>query len=299
MSSPDTTALFKQDAESGLFLPPMFRRTVLPYADMGVLNPPTGYWNFSSDFLSAFAVLVAQAADRPRLLAADLLGNLRTSGRLNQVTQTTTLWPAGTTVVKVLDPQILARADAFSVTFGPINAQQTLANLVVADVQPDGTVTVQTPLTVDVPIGAIVAVVPAVNIYFAGNTVQVSSLNPTGTAIGQATVSGVAGPLLNAGVSLTFAAVAGQRFVLKYIMSYSFGNGGATQAFSIFAHDGTSSANPAIFEYAHGILANGVIDRQYSTDIHCRTSVGNGCIIRADGLQANTQILIAAGGTYN
>lgn len=96
---------FLRDEASGLLVPavPQARRSVLPWGDLNVVDPPYAWSQISPDLLSTLAVLVAQGIDRPRLLTVDASGALKTSSRVNAVTRLGASLPALATVATVLD----------------------------------------------------------------------------------------------------------------------------------------------------------------------------------------------------
>lgn len=78
-----------RDAASGLFVPAQARRQVIPYDDLQALNPPLTNPQISADLISTLAVLVAQGANGPRLLSADINGRLQTVAPAAAITKLT------------------------------------------------------------------------------------------------------------------------------------------------------------------------------------------------------------------
>ena len=103
MANGDQLDAFAQDITTGLFLPTQARRNVVPWEQLGILNPPEKWSEVSGDLISTLAVLVAQGQTGPTLVKADAAGDLRVGARINAVTKLSAPLAAGATLATVLD----------------------------------------------------------------------------------------------------------------------------------------------------------------------------------------------------
>lgn len=177
MSDPSSVAQFTQDQASGLYLPTQTRTNLIPFDDLQILNPPTGWGNLNTDAITALAILTAQGPTTPRLLSTDSIGQLRVASRNGWVARTVTDMPIGSQSVRVDVGAPVVKSDVCQITFGAPGSQTTLGIFIVDDVQPDGTLHFEENASVDIPIGSTVSQLPQVALSSFSNKVVLSPGN--------------------------------------------------------------------------------------------------------------------------
>lgn len=95
---------FARDPQSGLLLPIISRRQVLPYDDVDALGWGSTPAQISPDLLSAFAVLVGQSGQQGKLIHSTKYGFLETASQVNYSARAAGSAIIGATVVRVDDP---------------------------------------------------------------------------------------------------------------------------------------------------------------------------------------------------
>lgn len=104
---------FAIDAASGFALPTRTRRSVLPFEDLNVTDPPLDFPTVATELISALSVLVAQGTGGPRLLKATDNGQLLIAGLHTPSTVLTAPKAPADTTITVADSTGFAPGTVF------------------------------------------------------------------------------------------------------------------------------------------------------------------------------------------
>lgn len=102
-SNPPDLSSFVQDQTTGLFLPPLAQRQIIPWDDMQVLNPSQQLPQISPDVITALSILAAQGPLKSLLLRTDAMGRLLASSVVQPIARLVAVANPGITTFMVDD----------------------------------------------------------------------------------------------------------------------------------------------------------------------------------------------------
>lgn len=160
----DGLSEFAQDHASGLFVPIISRRQVLPYDDVNALGWDSTPAQISPDLLSAFAVLVGQSGQQGKLIHATKYGYLLDAAQVNFTARVARDEVINATTIMLDDP-VFGSSDAPVWIFpGPTNPNGITGPYFLTAQADSRFVDVNTPVLIPLKAGDVVMTVPQVNL---------------------------------------------------------------------------------------------------------------------------------------
>lgn len=104
---------FTQDSASGLMVPTLIRRTLIPLDDLDLIDPPRRYSQLAADVMPSLSTLVVQGPTVPRLVRGDDAGRVRTDVEVNASVLIGRSQVAADTQIQVVDPTFFNAGDGF------------------------------------------------------------------------------------------------------------------------------------------------------------------------------------------
>src|SRR5690348_5905343 len=153
-----------QDPITGLHVPIISRRQVLPYDDVDALGWGSTPAQISPDLLSAFAVLVGQSGQQGKLINATKYGFLETAAQVNYTAKAAADTNAGGTTIRIDDPVFGASDTAVWIFPGPANPIGIHGPYFLNAESDPHLVDLGAPLVANVKAGDVLMTIPQVNI---------------------------------------------------------------------------------------------------------------------------------------
>lgn len=195
MSIDPLAAAFVQDSSSGIMVPTRIRRTIIPYDDLSVLEPPTGYGQLSTDVITTLAVMAAQNGPTPRLVTANQSGQVYTASVLNYITFAASAQNLGDHQLTVQDPSFVGAGASIWIFPKAGSGNQEHGPYIVIPTADPHVIAFNAALVQPVTVGDTVISVPIVGLQGAQNNVALNvgqSVATAGaTSLGGGLISGV------------------------------------------------------------------------------------------------------------
>ena len=156
---------FVQDQASGLHVPIVSRRQVLPYDDVDALGWDSTPAQISPDLLSAFAVLVGQSGPQGKLINATSYGHLLTASQINYTSRAADSAIVGATTIRVTDPVFGASDVPIWIFPGPANPNPTHGPYFINARSDPHLVDLNSGLVTPVVAGDVLMVMPQVDVH--------------------------------------------------------------------------------------------------------------------------------------